>query len=84
MKKVDNDTLRPEYTRRDLGKGVRGKHYAEFQKGTNLISLHADVAKSFPTSESVNEALRTLLKVAADTQRLTKQSSRVTRKKIAA
>ncbi len=84
MKKADIDTLRPEYTRADLGKGVRGKHYAEFQKGTNLISLHADLAKSFPTSESVNEALRTLLKVAADTQRLTKQVSRATRKKLAA
>ena len=84
MKKVEIDTLRPEYTGADLGKGVRGKHYAEFQKGTNLISLHADLAKSFPTSESVNEALRTLLKVAADTQRLTKQVGRATRKKLAA
>ena len=84
MKKIDIDTLRPEYTRADLGEGVRGKHYAEFQKGINLISLHADLAKSFPTSESVNEALRTLLKVAADTQRLTKQVSRATRKKLAA
>jgi hypothetical protein len=84
MKKVDIDTLRPEYTRMDLGKGVRGKRYADFQKGTNLIALHADLAKSFPTSEAVNEALRTLLKVAAHTQRLTKQVSRATRKKIAA
>jgi hypothetical protein len=83
-KRIEVDTLRPEYNRTDLGKGVRGKHYAEFQKGTNLISLHADLAKSFPTSESVNEALRTLLKVAADTQRLTKPVSRATRKKLAA
>ena len=84
MKKADVDTLRPEYSRADLGKGVRGKHYAAFQKGTNLIALQADVAKSFPTSEAVNEALRTLLKVTADTQRLTKRANRIPRKRAAA
>lgn len=84
MKKIDIDTLRPEYRRADLGKGVRGKHHAAYQKGTNLISLHADVAKCFPTSEAVNEALRALLKVAADTQRLTKRKTRAPRKSIVA
>jgi hypothetical protein len=27
---VDEDTLKPEYTREMLGEGVRGKHYAEY------------------------------------------------------
>ena len=84
MKKSEVDTLRPEYKRSDLGKGVRGKHFAAFQKGSNLVALQPDVAKRFPTSEAVNEALRALLKVVADTDRLTKRSSRTLRKRVAA
>ena len=39
MKKVDPSSekdLRPEYLREDLGKGVRGKYYKAYIKGTNL------------------------------------------------
>ena len=82
MKKLETDTLRPEYSREDLGKGIRGKHFAAFQKGTNLVALQSDVAKAFPNSEAVNEALRTLLKVAADTNRVTRRSSRMPRKRV--
>ena len=31
--------MRTEYRREDLGKGVRGKHYDEFKKGSNLVLL---------------------------------------------
>ncbi len=31
MKKVEE--MQAEYRREDLGKGVRGKHYAAYQKG---------------------------------------------------
>jgi hypothetical protein len=65
-KKPDPD-MRPEYTREDLGKGVRGKFYAEFQAGTNLVLLSPDVAAAFPTEASVNEALRSLIAVAKRT-----------------
>jgi len=59
-----DDDLRPEYKREDLGQGVRGKHYQEYQKGTNLVLLSPDVAEAFPTEEDVNEALRALMKIA--------------------
>jgi hypothetical protein len=66
MKKDEpiEDDLRPEYRREDLGKGVRGKYYHEYTKGTNLVLLSPDVAEAFPTTDSVNEALRTLIRVA--------------------
>ena len=67
--------MRKQYKREDLGKGVRGKYYAAFSKGTNLVLLSPDVAAAFPTSEAVNEALRGLVQVAKDSVRLTTRSS---------
>ncbi len=52
--------MRKQYKREDLGKGVRGKYYAAYSKGTNLVLLSPDVAAAFPTSEAVNDALRGL------------------------
>ena len=57
----DPDDLRPEY---DFSGGVRGKHHAAYNEGTNVVLLDADVAKAFPDSASVNQALRLLLEVA--------------------
>ena len=74
--KATEDDLRPEYRREDLGKGVRGKYFSAYQKGTNLVLLNPDVAKAFPTSEAVNEALRGLLLLAEETKRLTSRPSR--------
>ena len=56
--KPATDEMRAEY---DLRGGVRGKYFAEYQKGTNLVLLAPDVAKSFPDSEAVNQALRKVL-----------------------
>jgi hypothetical protein len=67
MTKKHDPDIRPEYSREDLGKGVRGKFLAEFQAGTNLVLLSPDVAEAFPTEESVNEALRSLIAVAKRT-----------------
>jgi len=61
MKLDDADELRREYKPEDLGRGVRGKHYAAYQKGTNLVLLSPDVAKAFPTAEAVDEALRSIM-----------------------
>ena len=61
MKKADPDELRPEYRRGDLGAGVRGKYLESFWSGTNLVLLHPDVAKAFPTDEAVNNALRSFM-----------------------
>ena len=46
--------------------GVRGKYARRFAEGTNLVALDPDVAAMFPTSESVNEALRLLAKLARE------------------
>ena len=55
--------LRPEYDLRDLGTGVRGKHAGRFPRGTKLVSLAPDLAAEFPTSESVDAALREVLRL---------------------
>lgn len=56
-----NDELRPEYDRSVLKNGVRGKHFADYRSGTNLVLLDPDVAKAYPTAEAVNDALRRLM-----------------------
>jgi hypothetical protein len=48
----------------DFSKGVRGKYVKRFAEGSNVVVLSPDIAKVFPDSESVNEALRTLVKIA--------------------
>ena len=67
--------LREEYRREDLGAGVRGKYLRSYQKGSNLVLLSPDVAEAFPTSEAVNEALRSLLDLARKSARLKKKPS---------
>jgi hypothetical protein len=62
MKKTEE--MRAEYRREDLGKGVRGKHHAAFQKGSNLVLLTPELAKIFPTNEAVNSALESLVGIA--------------------
>ena len=62
------DELRPEYTF-DYSKAVRGK-YAHRLQSTQLVTLDPDVAKAFPDSASVNQALRSLLDLARSTQRV--------------
>ncbi len=58
-RKAQDDML-PEY---DFSKGIRGKYAKRYAEGSNVVVLSPDVAKVFPTSESVNEALRTLVRV---------------------
>jgi hypothetical protein len=48
----------------DFGKMVRGKHAAQYAKGTNLVLLDDKVAKAFPTAKAVNDALLGLLTLA--------------------
>ena len=67
----DEDALRTEYRREDLGKGVRGKYFARYTKGTNLVLLNDKAAKAFPTAEAVNDALLGLLALADEAARIT-------------
>lgn len=58
------DEMRSEYTRSDLGKGVRGKYLKQYQESSNVVVLDEDVARAFPNSQAVNDALRSLLELA--------------------
>jgi hypothetical protein len=58
---TEEDDMRPEY---DLRGGVRGKYYKQYMEGTNVVLLDPDVAAVFHDSESVNQALRLLIKTA--------------------
>jgi hypothetical protein len=64
---VEADQLEPRPL--DLSKAVRGKYYDRMQEGTNIILLAPDLMDTFPDSESVNEALRSLKAIAARTVR---------------
>jgi len=60
----DSDEMRPEYDLRKLkfmGRGIYAKRY---RSGTNLVLLEPDVREAFPDDESVNEALRVIVKAA--------------------
>jgi len=48
----------------DFSKGVRGKYAKRYAAGSNVVVLLPDVAEAFPDSESVNEALRVIPKIA--------------------
>jgi len=58
MKKQDE--MLEEY---DFSKGVRGKYAKGYQEGVNIVKLDSDVTKFFPDTKSVNEALRTLIRL---------------------
>ena len=57
------DELRPEYDLSQLKGCVRGKHATKAKQGTNIILLASDVAEIFHDDASVNEALRTLIRL---------------------
>jgi hypothetical protein len=73
--KKGKDEMRAEYKRSDFPKLERGKFYAEVLKGTSVVLLDPAIAKAFPTSEAVNEALFGLLALAEKTTRITRRSS---------
>jgi hypothetical protein len=49
----------------DHSKAVRGKYYDRMQAGTNVALIAPDLLDTFPDSQSVNEALRTLKRLTA-------------------
>ena len=67
-KRLDDD-LRPEYDLSQLKGGVRGKYYRRATAGTNLVLIEPDLAEVFPDTESVNRALRLLIRTAEATAR---------------
>ncbi len=57
--------MKKEY---DFSGGVRGKYAKKYEEGVNIVKLDEDITKIFPTSQSVNEALRTFIKLASSAQ----------------
>ena len=63
-KDILNDDIKPEY---DL-KSLKVRKVGEGRKLLNQIQLDVDVAKVFPDSQSVNEALRFLIRITKEHQ----------------
>ena len=80
MKKA-KDEMRPEYKRSDFKRLERGKFYSEAVKGTSVALLDPAIAKAFPTSKAVNEALSGLLALTEQTARITGRSKQTPRKR---
>ena len=69
MKKVNRkkkDELRPEYDLKRLQVRRLGPGRKSF--GSSVVRLEPDVMEVFPSAESVNEALRFLIRIAKDKQ----------------
>lgn len=58
--KRSSHDLRSEYDLSKLKGGVRGRCLQRVRTSASIVLLDPDLSKVFPTSESVNEALRTL------------------------
>lgn len=82
MKKIE-DEMRSEYKRTDFVKLERGKFFKEVAKGTSVALIDPKLAKAFPTSEAVNQALRGLLALADEAARITGRSKLTARKRAA-
>ena len=74
--KKDKDEMRSDYKRSDFTKLERGKYYADVAAGTSVALLEPAIAKAFPNSKAVNEALAGLLILTEKTSRITRRSTR--------
>lgn len=72
--------MRSEYKRSDFTKLERGKFYSVVASGTSVALLEPAIAKAFPTSKAVNEALAGLLLLTEKTTRITQCTTRTRRK----
>ncbi len=61
------DEMRDEYDLSKMKGIVQGKYFQRASAGTNLVLIDPDLAKLFPDSEAVNNALRSVV----ETSRLT-------------
>jgi len=63
------DELRPEYDFAAMSGGVRGKYAERYRQGVNIVKLDDDVSAAFPDARAVNDALRSLIKIAQRTMK---------------
>lgn len=73
-RRTDVNDIRPDY---DFSRGKRGVHHAAYSAGTNVVFLEPDLVEAFPDSESVNQALRLLVRLSR-TQAVSGAKSRKT------
>ena len=52
--------MKKEY---DFSNAERGKYSSLYKKGANIVMISPDVHKVFPNSDSVNKALRAIIKM---------------------
>jgi hypothetical protein len=57
------DELRTEYDFASMNGGVRGKYAERYRQGVNIVKLDDDISSFFPDAKSVNDALRSLVRV---------------------
>ena len=67
MKMDENDELMPQYDL-DYSKSKPNRFAEKYQKMQRTVVLDSDVAENFPSAESVNEALRFLVRVTRENQ----------------
>jgi len=70
-KKQTDKPMRKEY---DFTNAEVGKYAKRYAAGTNVILLDPDIASLFPDSKSVNDTLRSLVRI-ADRRKLTSSAS---------
>ncbi len=58
VEKNNENEMLDEY---DFSHAVIGKYAKQYAEGTNIVVLDADVAKVFPDSAAVNQALRQII-----------------------
>ncbi len=71
IKKQDDYELREEYDLSKMTVLPKGRFDPKRRIGTNVVVLDPEIAKAFPNDESVNEALRLILKATKIPQQTT-------------
>ena len=62
-----SDELRPEYDFASMAGGVQGKYATRYREGVNIVKLDDDVFTAFSDAKAVNDALRSLIRIAQTT-----------------
>ncbi|MFH1008643.1 MAG: hypothetical protein V1800_14275 [Candidatus Latescibacterota bacterium] len=60
----DDYELRDEYDLSQLAIVAKGRYASERRASKNLVLLEPDVARAFPSDDSVNAALRLVMQIA--------------------
>jgi hypothetical protein len=73
MKQSKKSDIQTHY---DFSKGTKGKYSKRYLHGSNIVQIDPDIAEIFSDSDSVNDALRSLLKIIQkNRKKFTKQTS---------